>query len=73
MYSYEDRKRAVELYIQYNLSAAAVIRELGYPERHSLLKWYKEFKNDGDLRKQRIQVSKFTSEQRKTAVDYYLR
>ena len=72
MYSYEDRKRAVELYIQYNLSAAAVIRELGHPDRHSLPKWYKEFKNDGDLRKQRIQVSKFTPEQRKTAVDYYL-
>ena len=36
MYSYEDRKRTVELYIEDNLSAADVIRELGYPNRHSL-------------------------------------
>ena len=33
MYSHEDRKRAVELYIEYNLSTADVIRELGYPNR----------------------------------------
>ena len=39
MYSYEDRKRAVELYIEYGLSAAAVINELGYPNRHSLANW----------------------------------
>ena len=30
MYSYENRKRAVELYIEYNLGTADVIRELGY-------------------------------------------
>jgi len=33
MYSYEDRMKAVELYIKYDLSAAATIRELGYPNR----------------------------------------
>ena len=33
MYSYEQKKRAVELYIRYYHKAAAVIRELGY---HSL-------------------------------------
>lgn len=36
MYSYEERKKAVELYIQYGYRAAAVIRELGYPDRHTL-------------------------------------
>ena len=29
MYSYEDRLKAVELYIKYDLSAADTIRELG--------------------------------------------
>ena len=29
MYSSEKKKKAVELYIYYHLSAAAVIRELG--------------------------------------------
>jgi len=31
MYSREKRMKAVELYIKYRKSAAAVIRELGYP------------------------------------------
>ena len=30
MFSYEDRKRAVKLYIQYDRLAAAMIREIGY-------------------------------------------
>jgi transposase-like protein len=33
MYSYEDRVRAVRLYIKYGRSAAATIRELGDPGR----------------------------------------
>ena len=36
MYSYKQRKKAVELYIKYGKNAAAVIRKLGYPDRHSL-------------------------------------
>ena len=37
MYSYEDRKRAVDLYIQYHLSAATVIGFRGevYPNEVS--------------------------------------
>jgi transposase-like protein len=31
MYSYEDRIRAVELYIDCGKSAATVVRQLGYP------------------------------------------
>ncbi len=36
MYSREKRLKAVELYIKYDKSAADVIRELGYPDRHTL-------------------------------------
>lgn len=39
MYTYEQRMAAVKLYIQYYHKAAAVIRELGYPNRHMLVKW----------------------------------
>lgn len=31
MYSYEQRKIAVELYIKYGLNAATVIQKIGYP------------------------------------------
>ena len=40
MYSREERMRAVELYIKYDKSAADAIRELGYPDRHTLRSWY---------------------------------
>ena len=35
MYSFEQRKQAIELYIKYGLMATPVIRELGYPNRHA--------------------------------------
>ena len=50
MYSFEDRMRAVELYIKYGHSAADVIRELGYPSRGSLCNRFREFEESGDLR-----------------------
>jgi len=72
MYSYEDRMKAVELYIKYDLSAAATIRELGYPNRKMLARWYKEYKETGDLHKHYNKKAKYTPEQKKAAVDYYL-
>ncbi len=46
MYSCEDRMRAVELYIKYGCHSAAVIRELGYPNHHTLLYWYDEYQKN---------------------------
>lgn len=43
VYSKEKRMRAIELYIKYDKSAAAVIHELGYPFRHLLPRWYKAY------------------------------
>lgn len=33
MYTYEEKKKAVDLFIKYDLSPAAVIHELGYPSK----------------------------------------
>ena len=49
MYSYEERMKAVKLFIKYDKSCMAVINELGYPCRGTLLAWYKEFSRKGDL------------------------
>lgn len=63
MYSLEDRIKAVKLYIKYGKSAAAVIRELGYPNRHSLASWYKEYVNtNGNLPAKHERKGKFTKE-----------
>lgn len=49
MYSYEDRMRAVKLYIKYDFSAADTIRELGYPNSKMIVRWYKEYRETGGL------------------------
>jgi len=70
MYSYEEREKAVELYIKFDKSASAVVRELGYPDIKMLKVWYREHLESGDLHKKNRLG--YTSEQRATAVQYYL-
>ena len=43
MYSREKRLNAIELFIKYDRSAAAVIRELGYPSRKLLPQWHEQY------------------------------
>ena len=71
MYSYEDRMKAVKLYIKYDLSAADTVRELGYPNRKMLVQWYKEYQKTEELHKQYNKKPKYTLEQMQAAVDYY--
>ncbi len=71
MYSYQDRIRAVQLYIKYGKRTAAVIRELGYPSRKNLLRWYRAYIEAGDLPKRSRPKPRYTSEQKRAAVDYY--
>ncbi len=71
MYSYEDRMKAIRLYEKYGKRPAAVVRELGYPNRRMLAKWYQEYK-EGRLMKKVFRTPKFTEAQRKTAVQHYL-
>ena len=72
MYSYEDRIRAVKLYEKYGKRAAAVIRELGYPDRHVLAKWYQEYISEGTLKEKITRKPKYTEEQRAAAIEFYL-
>jgi transposase InsO family protein/transposase-like protein len=72
MYTYEERIKAVELYIKLGRRAAAVISELGYPSKMMLYLWYKEFMQNGDLSKGAKHRKVYTEEQKSTAVMYYL-
>lgn len=49
MFSHQERIKAVKLLVQYDMSYAGVIRELGYPTRTALTGWYKEYAKDNDL------------------------
>ncbi|KKM64256.1 hypothetical protein LCGC14_1503190 [marine sediment metagenome] len=43
MYSYEERMRAVKLYIKLGKRLGATIRELGYPTKNALKGWHREY------------------------------
>ncbi|RCV85927.1 IS3 family transposase [Billgrantia montanilacus] len=72
MYSYEDRIRAVELYLKYGKSASAVVRELGYPSPKNLRRWYRTYVDTGGLPERLRPKPKYSIEQKQKAVDHYL-
>ncbi|PRA51919.1 hypothetical protein [Brucella pituitosa] len=45
MSSYEDRMRAVALYIKLGKRAKATIRQLGYPSKNALKGWCREYEH----------------------------
>ncbi len=50
MFSYEDRLRAVQLYIKLGKRIGLTISQLGYPTKNALMSWYREFEGNHDLR-----------------------
>jgi transposase-like protein len=74
MYSYEDRIRAVELYIRLGKRLKATIRRLGYPTKNALKTWYREYEQRHDLSRQmRRRAPKYSADQKKAAIEHYLR
>jgi len=73
MYDYEQRIKAVEMYLELN-SAEKVVKHLGYPSLKILRKWIYEYKETGDLHKEsrKINPRKYTIEEKEAAVNFYL-
>jgi len=74
MYSKKDKKRAIELYYQYEHSWRAVVRKLGYPSLGALKRWIKEYEKDPKTALAvgpKSRQPKYSREQQKAAVDYY--
>lgn len=73
MYSYEERIRAVKLYIKLGKRLGVTIRQLGYPTKNSLIGWYREYERDRDLQVGYVRSSgKYSAEQMQVAVQHYL-
>lgn|GEM_PF-5298155 len=71
VYSYENKKKAVDLFFQQNKSYCTIKRILGYPKSiGSIRNWVKEFKENKILFKERS--PKHTLNKRKHAVTYFL-
>ena len=72
MYSYEDRIRAVELYIKLGKRTGATIRQLGYPTKNSLKSWHEEYERRLDLPSGYARSKpKYSQIQKKKAVEHY--
>ena len=72
LYNEEQKKRAIELLLQYDMGYAKVIQELGYPDStKSLRRWYEKYKC-GETLERKSYPTKYTEEQKAKAVDYYL-
>jgi putative transposase len=71
MYSYEDKVRAVEIYIKLGKRVRATIRQLGYPTKNALKGWYREHERRGDLAKGYHREPKYSTAQQQAAVDHF--
>jgi putative transposase len=73
MYSYEDRIRAVKLYIKLGKRTGATIRQLGYPTKNALKSWHREYEQSRDLPVGYARSKpKYSDEQKKVAAQHYL-
>jgi putative transposase len=72
MYSYEDRLRAVRLYIKLGKRVGLTIRQLGYPTKNALKCWYREYEKRIDLPTGYSRQAKYTQAQQHEAVAHYL-
>ena len=68
MFSHEEREKAIQLFLKYDCSYAATIRELGYPSVGALRKWYKEYLSVGELHQDHRRKSKYSEKQKKLGV-----
>lgn len=74
MYSYEDRIRAVRLYLELDRRLSITLRTLGYPTKNALLAWVREYESRQDLRLgYRRAARQYDLNQKRIAVEHYLK
>jgi putative transposase len=71
MYSYEDRCRAVQLYIRLGKRVGLTIRQLGYPTKNALKSWYREYEERLDLAAGYVRPPRYSQAQKERAVGHY--
>lgn len=71
MYSREEKLKAVELPVKYDMSVTAVIKEIGYPCRATLYAWHKEYLANGFDIPPTSNHRRYTEEQKRTAVEHF--
>ena len=73
MYSYEDRIRAVELYIKLGKRVAQTIHQLGYPTKNTLKSWRPAYELGSGLPRAYVRAKpKYSQAQKTLAIEHYL-
>lgn len=72
MYTLEQRRKAVELFIANGHNDSLVIWILGYPSPNALRQWWAEYEQTGTLHEKCLPKPRFTTKQIDAAVEYYL-
>ena len=73
MYSTEQRRVAIETFVKFDHSYADTIAEPGYPNRHTLNNWWREYKATGEVPVAKaIREPRFSDGQKREAVEHYL-
>lgn len=71
MFSYEDRLRAVQLYIKLDKRIGLTIRQLGYPTKNALLSWHREYEQRLDLPAGYVRQPRYSQVRKELAVRHY--
>lgn len=73
MYTYEERIRAVKLYIKLGKRIGPTIRQLGYPTKNALKSWHREYEHSRDLQVGYLRSwQKYSTKQKQAAIEHFL-
>jgi len=73
MYSYEDRIRAVKLYIKLGKRTGPTILQLGYPTKNALKSWHRDYEHSRDLQVGYVRSKQtYSDQQKQAAVEHYV-
>ena len=71
MFSYEDRLRAVRLYIKLGKRLSLTIRQLGYPTKNALKTWYREYEQQLDVPAGYVRRPTYSEADKQRAVEHH--
>lgn len=71
-FSPEEINRAVDVYLRNGRDYTAAYRELGYPSRRTMNKWFKQYLAKNNIEIHLQERSPYTAEERRQAVQYYV-
>ena len=72
MFSYEERMRGVELYIELGMRARVTICALGSPTNNALRGWYRDYERQTDLpHRSAPRPPKFPAAHKQVALEHY--